>query len=146
MHKKVIFYLLIMVVVSGMITFGLYHYKKSQDPIKDLPYVSWGKGRIMLIPKEDKDQRHLMEQYSHCSLFRGIPLEVEQEEPGVFTINKLSPLPEHRGVSLEKGDKILAVGLLLKPSEKVGMLKKITVSGEIENISYEPAVVFYCIP
>lgn len=145
MHKKVVFYLLTMVVFSGLITFGFWHYRKTLDPKETLSSISWGNGTIIKsMGASEKDTLELLKTYSRCSLSRGIPLELEQKEPGVFEIKKLSPFKSHSRLPLKEGDLVLGHSAFLDKQQKEGVIKKIKEDGSVEDISYEPEVLFYC--
>ena len=142
-NKRVVFYLLLMVVTAGFITFVIHHYKQSQKPGQILNEYSWGKGKILVT--EDKNLKELLSKYTHCSLHRGIPLEVENEEPGVVTITKLSSLPEHQNLTLKVGDKLINTGFMVKNQEAQGIIQKITDTGSVEKVNYVPAIILYCV-
>lgn len=144
-NKRVVFYLLLMVVSTGLITFGLYHYQRLMEPLKVADSYSMGKGKI-LVTSEKINQQDLLKRYKHCSLHRGIPLEIESDGPGTVIIKKISPLPEHRDLSLKEGDHLLNSGFLVSPEDQHGSLQKITDTGSVEKVNYVPAIILYCVP
>lgn len=129
-NKKVVFFLLILLVSTGLITFILNKTRQiekqtQEKTINENEISIGGKNypifkdgiKTLINPKDDTSLKDLMKFYSHCQISLGIPLGLKQLDSGIFEITSLSPLDQHKELNLKVGDKVLGHSFLAEASE-----------------------------
>ena len=155
-NKKVVFFLLVLVVATGLITFILNKSKQiekiqksnneNQVTLNGKVYPILKEGAKDLInAQEDQSLKDLMKNYDQCHISLGMPLGLNQIEPGIFQVTELSPMSIHQELNLKVGDKILGSGFLA--SKKDEPEKELTILRndlEILKIKYKVSIILNC--